>query len=147
MAILLLSVLGCTSPFEGTWLFMVDNNTKVTGDCADEDDTTTYTGTSNSWVDIFQTGSGEFVVLISEPLVGTAAGGELEASWEDSYESEDYTDSEVVTFNGALAGATMSGSVTDASITSSGGDMYTCAYKYDFTAERTTSSPSAYPED
>lgn len=147
MGILLLSWLGCSSPFEGTWLFMFDNNAKVTGDCLDEDDTTVYSGTSNTWVDIFQTGTGEFVVLINEPLVGTAVGGELTAAWEDSYESEDYFESNVITFTGAISGGEMTGNVLDDSLSRSGDDTYTCATRYDFTAERTTSSPNAYPED
>jgi hypothetical protein len=147
-ALVLLSVLGCASPFEGTWLFQADRQSQVTGDCADDSDTeTVLTGTSNFWVDIFRTGSGEFVVLFDEPLTGDVSGNELTASWQTSEQSDDYTDSEQVAFTGALSGGTMTGNVTDKTTTKSGGDTYDCTTRVTFTAERNTSAPAAYPED
>lgn len=142
---LLLSLFGCASPFEGTWLFLSDRQSKYSGDCEAGD--TRYTGTSNSWVDIYRTTGGQFVVLYDEALVGEASGSELTAAWEAEDEDEDYSYAESISFSGELESDVMTGSVTWEVVEKSGGDTYRCEASTDFTAERAVSSPDAYPED
>ncbi len=144
---LLLNLLGCTSPFEGTWLFLAERQQKVSGDCADPDDETRYTGTSNSFVDIFKLDSGEFLVLYGEYLVGTAEGSSLQASWDQVYTDEDYEESEGIELEATLDGSVLSGTVTESSRQASGDDEYRCSVETTFSAERTVSSPDSYPDN
>jgi hypothetical protein len=146
-ALLLLSLLGCTSPFEGTWLFMVDRQERLSGDCADPDDTTVYTGDDRAWVDIFQLQSGEFSVLLSEVLIGTAAGNDLEASWQETYSSEDYEERTTVDLEATLAAGELSGSIASSYSQATGDDTYECQGTVNFTAVRNVSSPTSYPEN
>lgn len=146
--LLLLHLLGCATPFEGTWLFQVDRNAKVSGDCApdeDEESSFTYSGTQNFWADIYRLQSGEYAVLIGEALIGTAEGTELQASWEETYTSEDYEYREEIEIEGSLEGNVLSGTLTESASETAGGDSYACTSKVDYTAERTTSSPDSYP--
>jgi hypothetical protein len=147
-SLLLLHLLGCATPFEGTWLFQVERNVALTGDCApDEDDSSSYSyiGTQNFWADIYRLQSGEYAVLLGEALIGTAEGSALQASWEEAYTSDDYEYRESIEFDGALEGNVLSGTITEKASENSGGDTYACTSKVDYTAERTTSSPDSYP--
>lgn len=149
VSLLLLNLLGCASPFEGTWLFLADRQQKETGDCADPDDTTRYTGTANSWVDIFKLDSGEFVVLYGEYLVGTAEGSDLQASWDEVYTDEDaeYEQREQIELEATLEGGILSGKVVQSYTETSGDDSYNCSVQTSFDAERNVSSPDSYPEN
>lgn len=147
VSLLLLSFLGCASPFEGTWLFLADRQQKVSGDCEDPDDTSVLTGTSKSWVDIYGLSSGELVVLVGEPLIGTAEGNELKATWSESYENEDYSQAQDIELDGTLEAGIFSGTVATTYVETNGEDTYECTASNRFTAERTVSSPEAYPEN
>ena len=145
--ILFLSFLGCASPFEGTWLFMVDRDAKLTGDCVTEDYTETLSGSSNAWVDIYRLQSGEFAVLLSEPLVGTVEGSDLEASWEYTYTLDDYAERSTLDLEATLEAGLLSGSITSTYRDADGDSEYACSQESDFTAERTVSSPDSYPDN
>jgi len=145
--LLLLNLLGCASPFEGTWLFLADRESKSSGDCADDTDTTTYTGTDNQWVDIYRLQSGEFTVLLLEALVGTVEGSDLSASWEQALSSDGYEERDTLDLEAALDGTSMSGKLTYETTQTSGEDIYTCKTVTGFSAERTVSSPTSYPEN
>jgi hypothetical protein len=111
------------------------------------DDTSVLTGTSKSWVDIYGLSSGELVVLLGEPLIGTAEGNELKATWSESYENEDYSEAQDVELDGTLEAGILSGTVATTYVETSGEDTYECTVSNRFTAERTVSSPEAYPEN
>lgn len=140
---------GCASldgPFDGTWLFEMDPNVAYSGDCEpDEDATITeYFGTQGSFVDIYSTPSNELVVMIAEPLRGTAAGSDMEASWEYGFQSDDYEEQESYDLSASLVANILEGSIEYLYITDNDGDVYECATEADFTAERIISHPDSY---
>lgn len=147
MGLLLLNLLGCATPFEGTWFFQLDRNVKESGDCVDDDTDyqVTYSGTQNAWVDIYLLQSGEYAVLLSEALVGTAEGNALEASWEYAYSYDDYEERESLEIDGTLEGGVLSGTLTSSISQTYGDDAYACTTKVDYTAERNVSAPDSYP--
>jgi hypothetical protein len=147
---LLLLLAGCAS-WTGTWLFAIDPNVAQTGDCVSQDTggggsdgTYTITGDQYTWVDIYQTDGGQYVVLIESALVGEASGNTLEASWSSSYQSDTWSESESIDFEGALDAGTMSGTVVFNQTQTSDDDAYSCTSEYTYTATRNVSDRDRY---
>lgn len=151
------SVLGMPN-LEGTWLFMVDRNQQVSGDCADPDDqsTTTYNGTSDMMVEIFKTAAGEYAVNMGVFLVGDWNDEKVfEASYVDRTEttSQNYTavSRSEVWIHASWADGALGGSLgqDDLDTVSQGGQEQSdsCNVEAEFSAVRITSPESKYVED
>ncbi len=144
--LLLASLLACSSPFEGTWLFAADPNVELTGDCAPEEgtDTTTYTGLEFGLVDIYRSAGGDLVVFLGQPLVGQPDGADLKAEWAESIEGEGYSEEASTILSVTLADGMLDGTMTDKYSYDDDGDGYSCTTKTRVTAERSVSSSSSY---
>lgn len=151
------SILGMPD-LEGTWMFMVDRNQQMSGDCVDPDDQsqTTYTGTSDMMVEIFKTASGEYAVNLGVYLVGDWNDEKIfEATYVDRTETttQGYTAvsrSEIWMMaswaDGALGGSL--GQDDMDSVTQGGQEQVeTCNTEAEFSAVRITSNESKYVED
>lgn len=144
--LLLASLVACSSPFEGTWLFAADPNVDLTGDCAPEEgaDTTTYTGLEYGLVDIYRSAGGELVVFLGEPLIGEPDGADLKAEWSESIEADGYSEESSTILSVTLAGGVLDGTLTEKYGYDYDGDAYSCTSKTRVTAERSVSSSSSY---
>lgn len=152
MALLLAGTTACSSSgkLEGTWLFRIDLNSEVEGDCAGDDTgggTITYDGTNDMWVDIYRTGSGGLVVFLNAPLVGEYDGGELTASWQQTATYNDQTDTEKVQLTGSLDGGLMSGTIVATEESTGPDDTYTCTTRYTYDAFKNLSDPDDYASE
>lgn len=153
----LLGASGClASPYDGTWLFLVDYEAKdVEGDCApdpDADYTTEYQGTSNTLVDIYTTPNSGIVVLFGDALYGTYDGSSFEAESEQQQETSTSGYSEAwrqgYQMEGDRSGALLTGEVVQFyEEADSDGNSYLCASTWEYSAERVTSGSGKYPED
>jgi hypothetical protein len=140
---------GCAAldgPFDGTWLFQIDPNASYQGDCEPdpEDYVTEYTGNSAGFVDIYSTATNQVVVMLTESLVGTTAGTEIEASWEYGYQTDTFTELESYDFSATLTANVLEGSVQHVLQQDDDGTTYECAAESDFTAERIIDHPDRY---
>lgn len=151
------SLLGMPN-LEGTWLFMIDRNTRVTGDCADPDDpsTTTYTGTQDTMVEIFKTADGAYAVNFGVFLTGDWNDDKVfDASYVERDETTFQGGSEVerqeIWISAAWADGSLGGSIgQDYTLaTTNGGqtDNYACNEENEFEAVEITSNESKYVED
>ncbi|MBM4367035.1 MAG: hypothetical protein FJ102_12550 [Deltaproteobacteria bacterium] len=140
-------LLGC-SPFEGTWVFYLDAEPAVSGDCADEDDDdSSYDTNRGMLVDIYALASGGYAVVLEEVLTGEAGGGALHAEWLEEYTEGSTTRSNYLTLDATLEAAAMLGEVSTGSWRESeGGSDYSCESTYGFTADRITSNRDSYVE-
>lgn len=138
-------LIGCfgAEQFDGTWLFSFDAQADYGGDCAPdpEDAVYTYTGTNNSWVDIYTTGGGGLVVLIDQALTGEAEGSTFSASWSQDYEEGDYSSHDEIGIEAELAAGELTGEVKWLEATASGEDLYSCETTGSFTAWKSTTGP------
>lgn len=147
MSLLPLLLVGCfgASKFDGTWLFALEPGGEYSGDCAPEDGDVeySYTGTLNSWVDIYKTGDGGLVVLFDESLIGTAEGSSLAAEWTYEYESDSYASHDQIELDGELAAGQLSGDITWTEQSAyEGEDPYSCIRSTSYTAWQTTTGPN-----
>lgn len=147
MSLLPLLLVGCfgASKFDGTWLFALDPEGEVTGDCAPDDEGEgeySYTGTDNTWVDIYKTGDGGLVVLFEESLIGTAEGSALSAEWVYEVEGDGYASQDQIELDGELASGELTGDITWSYTESDGEDVYSCVSSTSYTAWQTTTGPN-----
>lgn len=143
---LLSFLLGC-SPFEGTWVFYLDAEPTVSGDCADDDDDgdATYESNRGTLVDIYALASSGYAVVLDEVLTGEAGGDALHAEWLEEYTEGSTTRSNFLTLDATLERGAMLGEVRSGSWRESeGGSDYSCESSYGFTADRITSSRDSY---
>lgn len=147
---MLLVLLGaCTifQPLDGTWLFQVNPNASVSGDCAGDDSgggTYEQLGTSDSWVDIYTVSGNQIAILWGEALLGTLEGSAVEASYDTGYTYKKRSESQTVTLEATLSGGSLEGTLTNTQTESNDGDKYTCTSQNDFTAVRSVSSPDSF---
>lgn len=141
---------GCLGgdPLEGMWLFRFDPNTQLAGTCADDADSDaemTYLGEDLTWVDIYSGGSGGYIVLIDEYLVGTVEDDVLTAAWGEVVTGDGFTLTSSVDLTATRDGGTMTGSVVSYEKDEvDGADDYDCRSTSPFTAERSVSDPDSY---
>jgi hypothetical protein len=146
---------GCSkSPWDGTWLFMYDQNSATSaGDCADDtqDDTTTVFGTDNSWIDVYATGDGRVVIDIEgNDLIGSEQGGTLVATYVEGYQDEDSLQRTTYTMNATRDGDTMAGTIVVLDEEQSpesyyqDAQSYSCTYTGSFNAVHIVSGPDDF---
>ncbi len=79
----MLSCTGCSTEFDGTWLFQWDRaseQTVASGVCGDSEDTKSYQGDLYEWIDIYSTTGGALVLTNGEQeWVGKASGSSFTA--------------------------------------------------------------------
>jgi len=72
-------ITGCSSAFDGTWLFQYDMDTRQYETSCTEDSAVQYIGDQFQWVDMYSTTGGALVFTNGEyDLVGTATGQSFE---------------------------------------------------------------------
>jgi hypothetical protein len=139
--VLLLLLAACDGRFDGTWLFMVDPEPALSGDCAaggtDTGATVETTGTERMWVDIYATGQGGLVVLFDRPLVGDAEGTSMSASWKQERDVGGVVESDEIAIDGTLSAGELAGELVETAVDSAG----TCTETYGYTALRATTPP------
>jgi hypothetical protein len=114
LALSFVTLSGCGSQFDGTWLFQwsrSSSNTQSTCDLAEEG--TQYRGDEYAWMDIYTTTGGALVVTDGEQeYVGTFSGDgfEVEATYGEQSSSEYSSWSDTV--EGSLDGKDLSGTRT-----------------------------------
>ena len=153
----LLGTTGCLSgPYDGTWLFMLDNSSAdAKGDCEpdpDADYEVSYEGTSNALVDIYTTPDSGIVVLFGDALYGSYEGSSFDAESEQLEETRngDYAEAyrQGYVMDGTVAGGVMEGEIEQFyEAADNDGYSYDCSTTFEYTAERVTSGSSRYPED
>lgn len=141
-AFLLLLATGCTSPFEGTWLFTVERDPDAEGTCADVE--AELLGESHQWVDIYTTGGDELVVLYEEPLVGIPDGAELVASWEETYSYGTELIVSSIVLDGELERGELTGDLTRETRYELSSNSNACTETFTFSAERLRSDEDRY---
>ena len=139
---LLTSCTTMPTKFDGTWLFMIDLEVDVSGDCTEDD--WDVTGTSNQIVDIYSSTDGGLVVMFEQILDGTYQNNEFEAIWERVIEYEDAKDTDRVTMTGSYGANALSGEVEDYEKEVAGSDSWECTQTFTYTAERINSNDDRY---
>ena len=142
---------GCTSPYDGTWMFIIDPEpSDYSGDCKDDADTKVEDN-SGTLVDIYSTPANGIVVLFGQALYGEYDGSGFDAEYEETYRYSNsgytYASKEGMIMSVDRSGSTLEGTVTDWQEVNDDGDVYQCAIDFDFTAERIASTSGRYPED
>ena len=145
---------GCSlggSPFEGTWLFMIDiEAADLGGSCANEDPTFEEEGIWYQWVDIHSPGQDRLVVLMETSLTGTSEGKTFTVGSEESIEYTGYYLEETMELSGTLSGGILSGQITKSQETATGNKVSTsefdCEIVWDYTAERSISHTEHFTE-
>lgn len=134
---------GCgASPFEGTWLFAVDQAVVRDGDCAEAPSETE--GKVFQWVDVYATGGDELVVLYEEALIGVPDGDALLATWEDARVVGADVAVESIEVDAALTDDGLAGDVRHATGVELSTGTTSCTETWAFTAERVVSDPDRY---
>jgi hypothetical protein len=147
--VFLVLFLACSvfQPLDGTWLFQLDPNATITGDCAPDDSGAgeyEQFGTSNTWVDIYTVSGNQIAILWGEPMLGTFTGTAVEAGYESGYTFKKHSESHSVALEATLSGGSMEGSVLQTNSETNDGDEYNCNTQNDFTAVRSVSSPDSF---
>ena len=147
-ALALLVAAGC-SPFDGTWLFHVDYQpSAVNGTCVEDwDSSVVWQGTDDMFVDIYTTSDHELVVMFEQYLKGEPDGTSFKVSSESIQITDDLQQGDRVEMRADLEGGTLSGKVTDTSITRHVDSTESCEVSHKFKAERSSSNPDRYAQD
>ncbi len=143
---------GCSlfdSPFEGTWLFMIEaDSVSLAGTCTTVPQTYAEDGIEYQWVDIHSAGKDSLTVLMGEILTGMADGKSFTASNELTVQDANTYYQEGIEVSGDLEKGILSGEIIaweqDISTTQ---PEYSCEGTWDYTAERSISHPEWDQED
>ena len=147
MILLLLGACTVFQPLDGTWLFQVNPNSSLRGDCAGDDSGSAeyeVLGTSNMWVDIYTVSGDQIAILWNEPMLGTLTGSAIEASYETGYSYKKRGETKTTSLEATLSGGAMEGTVQVVQVQSNDGDDYSCTTANDFSAVRSVSSPDSF---
>lgn len=139
-------VVGCSNPYDGTWLFMIDMaSEQYSGSCADTmTDDWSVTGTSHQLVDIYTYGGDGISVLFQDYLDGTYDGNGFTADYEVQVVYDDWTDTSRTEVDASLDGGVLTGTVLQFEAEEDAGGIWDCQLVYDFVGEHVVSDRGEY---